>query len=152
MQRAGGGADLVVDEINVAFVRIARFIGQAEIDRQPAPCSRAEWYLPSRISCRTRQHRRLVHIEVHVHRVLGNDGGQQRLVGDDQVAARYKRASDEAADGRSRLGPFEVELRLSDAGPGGVHRGLGDVALRRAACCTSSRADGLAALERRRFR
>src|SRR5262249_25575924 len=49
------------------------------------------------------QQRRLVHVEVDVHRVERHDGGQERLVLVDQVADGQVIAADLAVDGRRDL-------------------------------------------------
>ena len=56
--------------------------------------------LPSLIALRMPQQRGLVHVEVDVHRVQRDDGGQQRLVLVDQVAEGQVVAADLAVDGR----------------------------------------------------
>ena len=56
------------------------------------------------------QHGGLVDVEVGVHRVERDDGGQQGLVLVDQVAERVVIAADLAVDGRRDLGEVKVEL------------------------------------------
>ncbi len=56
------------------------------------------------------EHGRLVRVQVHPHRVLAHDRGQDRLIGHDQIAARHEQTADHPADGRSNLGPVQVEL------------------------------------------
>jgi hypothetical protein len=73
-------------------------------------------------------HGGLIHVEVSVHGILGDDRGEDRLVGDDQVAARAQRSPDAAANGRGDLGPAEIELGRLPVGPGGVQGCAGGLA------------------------
>ncbi len=74
----------------------------------------------------------LVHVEVGVHRIFGDDGCQDRLVGIDEVAGVHLTTADASAEGgrdlresQVELGPIAGRLHRSDRGDGLVAVGNG---------------------------
>ena len=67
---------------------------------------------------------RCVHIEISVHGIERDDGGQQRRILVDEVAARHVVTADLAVDRRRDTREFEVELVDLRAGLGGIESGL----------------------------
>ena len=66
-----------------------------------------------------------IHVEINVHGIDRLDGGKQRGILHDQVAAGLVGASDLAVDRRLDRAEIEVQLVHFEAGIGGFHGGLG---------------------------
>src|SRR5579883_610968 len=100
--RAGGGVDLVVDEVEFAAMRKSGFA----LDRHPDGDSR-------QLAARFGQQPLvgpLLNIEVGVHLLHRDDGGEQRLVFAHDVAGGVVIPADASADGSVDLGEREVEF------------------------------------------
>src|SRR5690606_24639114 len=122
--------DLVVDEIDRALVRETVLVGQADANRiaRAGALALARQFGVAQVGL-------FVALEVHVHRVLRDQRGQQGRVGLGEVAFGDHGAADAAVDRRADLGELQVQ-------PGRGYRGLG-----RAHAGVALRAGGLAGLE-----
>ncbi len=91
--RAGARIELVVDEIDVPWMRKAVFVGEADVDRiRRVARTRARAGARHRVVSEICV---LVAVEVHVDRIDGDDRRQQRaaaVAAGDEIAARHFRA------------------------------------------------------------
>jgi hypothetical protein len=67
----------------------------------------------------------LVGIEIRIHRVLRDQGGQHALVGLGHIAHGEQGAAGTARDGRAHLGEVELQPRGGQLGLGRTHLGRG---------------------------
>ena len=112
MNGAAARVDLIVDEIQHAFVRKTLFADQAHEHRTrggavSAPLGRRAIALPH---LRKSQIGRFIRIEIRVHRVVGDHGGQQIDIGY-EIARRDERARHMAVDGRAHVRILEIQAR-----------------------------------------
>ena len=106
----------VVDEVDRPLVRIAVLVGQPQEDRQLGLLGRLD--LAGAEQATEPQHAPLVYVEIGVYRVERDDGGEDGVVGLDEVARVDPLPADPAADRGGDDAPVEVEL-------GGVQGRLG---------------------------
>ena len=119
---ARGRIDLVIDEVDDPLAGKALFALQSHEDGNlPAAVGLDQ----SRVDGPPHpQHRRFVDVDVGVHGIERNDGGQQGLVLGDEVAEREVIAAHLAVDGRGHLAEIQIELVGLQAGLGGFDLGI----------------------------
>ena len=117
LHAAGGRVEAVVDEIDLAGVRKALLVEQAHLHRGRR----------FRVACRLAvfEEGGLAGVEVGVHAVGRDDGGEHRLADADQVAGGDVGARHAAADRRGDPGIAEVQARGLERGLGGVEAAAG---------------------------
>lgn len=89
---AGARVDLVVEEVQLALVRVPGFAGQAEVHR--AGAARVATGLARQLDIL--EEHPLIDIEVGIHPVGADQGGEQALPSTDQIALGDMRAADAA--------------------------------------------------------
>src|SRR5262249_24009691 len=103
LQCSGGSRDLIVNKVDGALVWKTLFGRESDSDRyNRALGARLELSFPNQLlhtedGC-------LIDVEINVHRIQRDDGGQKRLIGKGQVAASEECATNSSGDGRGDTG------------------------------------------------
>ena len=124
LEGGGRGVNLVVDEVHASLERETLLRGEAQGDRDFLALFAGRRQLAFADELPDVLDSRLVHIEVGVHGIKRNDGGESGLIGNDQIAFGDESAANLPSDWRRNAGKVHVELSGVTRGAGGNDAGF----------------------------